>query len=158
MRTIAALLTDAEGVARRMGDSQPAAEHLLVAALQLPEGSAARALDRFGVTAERLGGAITDEHAAGLVAAGVEPEAARRLAEPTAIEPAAGSGLYRSSPSARDLFNAAASAARGAKQRLVGAHVVLAASDVEHGTLPRILDRLGVDRAQLREAARLELR
>jgi hypothetical protein len=47
--------------------------------------------------------------------------------------------------------------ARSAKQRLSSAHVVLAAADVERGTLARVLDALGVERAALRDAARGEL-
>ncbi len=34
MRTIGRLLTDAEQIARRMGDEQPSAEHLLIAAIR----------------------------------------------------------------------------------------------------------------------------
>jgi hypothetical protein len=68
-----------------------------------------------------------------------------------------GSGVYRSNPSAQELFQAAGAAARGARQRLAGAHVVLAAADLEHGTLARALGRLEVDRAALRAAAASEL-
>lgn len=157
MRTIAALLTDAERVARRMGDAQPAAEHVLLAAVNLPDGSAARVLDRFGVSAVRLEKAIIDEHAAGLVAAGIDAGTAEQLAAASPLEPASGTRVYRAGPTAQDLFGAAGSAARRAKQRLVGAHVALAASEVEHGTLARVLDRLGVDRRELREAARAEV-
>ncbi|CAN5473397.1 hypothetical protein BH23CHL10_BH23CHL10_10160 [soil metagenome] len=40
MRTIGRLLTDAEQIARRMGDERPSAEHLLISAIGLPDGSA----------------------------------------------------------------------------------------------------------------------
>ncbi|CAN5161508.1 hypothetical protein BH23CHL9_BH23CHL9_00670 [soil metagenome] len=55
------------------------------------------------------------------------------------------------------LFQAAGTAAREAGQRLSGAHVALAAADLEHGTLARALERLGVAPEALRVAARTEL-
>jgi ATP-dependent Clp protease ATP-binding subunit ClpA len=157
MRTIGRLLTDAEQVARRMGDERPSAEHLLLAAMTLPDGSAARALHGFGVDADRLAGAIRDEHASALVAAGIDATTAAAMSTDRPVTPASGSGVYRSNPSAQELFQAAGAAARGARQRLAGAHVVLAAADLEQGTLARALHRLGVDRAALRAAAASEL-
>lgn len=157
MRTIGRLLTDAEQIARRMGDERPGAEHLLLAAMTLPDGSAARALHPFGIDAERLAAAIRDEHASALVAAGIDADTAATMAADRPVTPARGGGVYRSNASAQELFQAAGSAARGAGQRLAGAHVVLAAADLEHGTLARALERLGVDRASLRAAAASEL-
>lgn len=157
MRTIGALLGDAELTARRLGNEEPGAEHLLLAAIGLPDGSAARALEAVGVSASRLERAITEEQAVGLERAGFGAEVAADLSEPVALTPARGAGLYRSSPPAREVFGAAADRARSARQRLTGAHVVLAASQLEAGTLARILDRLGVDRGAMRRAAEAEL-
>jgi ATP-dependent Clp protease ATP-binding subunit ClpA len=157
MRTIGRLLGDAERIARRMGDEQPSAEHLLLAALAMPDGAAGRAMSRAGADAVALERAIVEEQAGGLEAAGVDPARARSLAEPRPVVPATGSGVYRSSPSAQDLFRDAGARARRERQRLSSAHVVLAASDVAHGTLARVLDRLGVDRDALRAAAEAEL-
>lgn len=157
MRTIGALLGDAEQVARRLGDEEPAAEHLLLAALKLPDGSAARALGAVGVSAEHLERALVEEQAASLERAGFDTDAAARLAQPEAVSPAAGAGIYRSSMSAQELFRAAGDRARSARQRLAGAHVVVAASEVEDGTLARVLERLGVDRPAMRAAAEAEL-
>ena len=157
MRTIGRLLTDAEQVARRMGDERPSAEHLMLAALALPEGSAARALGGFGVDADRLAQAIRDEHASALVAAGIDASTAEAMAADRPVTPEKGSGVYRSNPSAQELFQAAGAVARGSGQRLAGAHVVLAAADLEHGTLARALERLEVDRSALRAAAASEL-
>jgi ATP-dependent Clp protease ATP-binding subunit ClpA len=157
MRTIGRLLTDAELVARRMGDERPSAEHLLLASMTLPDGTASGALQRLGVDADRLAGAIRDEHASALVAAGIDASTAAAMSADQPVTPARGSGVYRSNPSAQELFQAAGAAARAAGQRLAGAHVVLAAAELEHGTLARALDRLGVDRATLRAAASSEL-
>ncbi|HSK94506.1 MAG TPA: Clp protease N-terminal domain-containing protein [Candidatus Angelobacter sp.] len=157
MRTIGALLGEAERIARRLGDEEPGAEHLLLAAVGLPDGSAGRALQAVGVSAVQLERAVVEVQAAGLERAGFEPGAAARLAEPVAVPPAEGVGVYRSSPTAQELFRAAGDRARAARQRFAGVHVVLAASEVEAGTMRRVLDRLGIDRQRLREVAEAEL-
>ena len=68
-----------------------------------------------------------------------------------------GKALAESSAAAREVFQEAGRLARSASQRIAGAHVVLAAAGLERGTLPRALDRLGVDRRQLADGARDEL-
>ena len=158
MRTIKQLLTDAEGVAREMGDEEPGAEHLLVAAIGLADGSAARVAGRFGFDGERLRQAIADEHAEALSTVGVDTASARRPSTHASLEPRTGGGVYRSSPSAREAFQAAGAMARSARQRFAGAHVVAAVARMEHGTLARVLARLGVDRHALEIAAAEELR
>ena len=157
MRTIKQLLTDAERIAREMGDEEPGAEHLLLSALGLPDGSAARALDSLGVDADGIRAALRAEQSDALVAAGVPREAADAMADPTPLGAAGAPLLYGAGPSAREVFQEAGRLARSSKQRLAGAHVVAAVADLERGTVPRALDRLGVDRARLADAARAEL-
>ncbi len=70
MRTIKKLLTDAEVEARAMGEAEPGAEHLLLAALELPDGTARRAFERLDVDPTRLRSAIVDQQAEALVGAG----------------------------------------------------------------------------------------
>ncbi|HSI99664.1 MAG TPA: Clp protease N-terminal domain-containing protein, partial [Patescibacteria group bacterium] len=91
MRTIGRLLTDAETIARRMGDERPGAEHLLLAAMELPDGTAAQALGRLGLEADQLARAIRDEHAAGLVAAGIDASTAAEMSADRPVAPARGS-------------------------------------------------------------------
>src|SRR5688500_19305520 len=74
MRTIKRLLTDAERVARDMGEEEPGAEHLLLAAIDLPDGSAARALGSMGIDAARIRAALLEEQADALVSVGVPRE------------------------------------------------------------------------------------
>jgi ATP-dependent Clp protease ATP-binding subunit ClpA len=158
MRTIKQLLTDAERIARELGEAEPSAEHLLLSAAGLPDGTAERALAAVGVAAVELRAALIAEQAEGLAAAGIPRAEAERLAVPEPLGDAGRPFLYGAGPSARDLFRAAGDRARAARQRLVGAHVVAAAADLERGTLARTFDRLGVDRRRLREAAAAELR
>ncbi|HET8776141.1 MAG TPA: Clp protease N-terminal domain-containing protein [Candidatus Limnocylindria bacterium] len=157
MRTIKQLLTDAERIAREMGEEEPAAEHLLLAAVGLPDGTAARALASLGLDADAIRKALRDEQADALVAAGVARETAEAMAEPTPLGASGAPLLYGAGPSAREVFQDAGRLARSSKQRLAGAHVVAAVARLERGTLPRVLDRLGADRTRLADAARAEL-
>jgi hypothetical protein len=157
MRTIAALLTGAERIARELGEAEPGAEHLLLSALELPDGSGARAAAAAGIDAAGLRAALVDEQAAALAAVGVPREQAEALAVPQPIGEAGRPILYAAAPAARELFRAAGDRARAERRRLVGAHVVAAACDLERGTLARALDRIGVDRALLRRTAAREL-
>jgi ATP-dependent Clp protease ATP-binding subunit ClpA len=157
MRTIKQLLADAERIAREMGEDEPGAEHLLLSALGLPDGSAGRVLGRHGVDAETLRTALRDEQADALVTAGVPRQTAEAMADPTPLGPAGAPRLYASRPSAREVFQEAGRLARSSKQRLAGVHVVAAVAGLERGTMPRVLDRLGVDREQLAVAAHAEL-
>ena len=71
IRTIDRLLTGAEAQARRLGDDLPGAEHLLLSALELPDGTARATFARVGADADRLAEAIADRHAAALRAVGI---------------------------------------------------------------------------------------
>ena len=158
MQAIKQLLERAEAVAREMGDAEPGAEHLLVASLELPDGAAARLLGGFGVDEARLREAIVGQHADALVSAGVDAADAARLADAPALDGSPGSGPYRAQPSAQEAFQAAGTLARSSKERFGGAHVVAAVAAMEHGVAARALDRLGVDRGALLDAANEERR
>ena len=157
MRTIKQLLTDAEAIAREMGEEEPGAEHLLLSAIGLPDGSAGRVLGSVGIDADRIRTALRDEQADALVSAGVPRETAEAMADPTPLGAAGTPILYGAGPSGREVFQEASKLARSSKQRLAGAHVVAAIAGLERGTMPRVLDRLGVGRQQLADAARAEL-
>lgn len=157
MSTIKQLLTDAERIARELGEEEPAPEHLLLSAIGLADGSAARALERLGVDAARIRTALREEQADALVTAGIPRGTAEAMAEPAPLGPAGRPLLYAAGPVAREVFQEAGRLARSSKQRLAGAHVVAACAILERGTLARVFQRLGVDRGRLAEAARAEL-
>jgi ATP-dependent Clp protease ATP-binding subunit ClpA len=157
MRTIKQLLTEAERISREMGQEEPGAEHLLLAAAELPDGSGARALARAGTDAARIGEALVREQEDALVTAGVARERAEQLAVPTPLGSAGAPILYGAGPSAREAFRTATDLARATRQPLAGAHVVAAVATMERGTVARVLERLGVDRQALAEAAEQEL-
>jgi ATP-dependent Clp protease ATP-binding subunit ClpA len=153
MRTIKKLLEGAEAEASRDGEPIPGAEHLLLAALDMPDGTARRAFERVGADPGSLRQAIEDQHAEALRAVGIDADAGAELAG--SVAPGA-NGVYRSTGSAQSAFQAAGSLARKSHTRLVGAHVVLAITDMEHGTAIRAVRSLGIDPAALAAAAREE--
>jgi ATP-dependent Clp protease ATP-binding subunit ClpA len=153
MRTIRMLLEGAEAEAGRAGEDRPGAEHLLLAALDLPDRTARRAFERVGADPDTLRRAIEDRHAEALRAVGIATDAEAKLAGPIAPHT---NGVYRSSGSAQSAFQAAEKLARETRTELVGAHVVVAITDMKHGTAIRALRSLGIHVRGLAAAAREE--
>jgi ATP-dependent Clp protease ATP-binding subunit ClpA len=155
MRTIKGLLTGAEAIAREAGESQPGAEHLLLSALAMPEGSARRALERIGADPDAFGPAIAAQHAEALRALGIEPPPEEALVPASEAKP---SRWYRANASLQTAFQRAGELARDDGTWMNGAHVVVAVAGMEHGTAARALSAMGVDREQLAAAAAAEAR
>ena len=150
--TIKQLLEGAERLAQQSGESLPGAEHLLLSALALPDGTARRAFERLGVDPDGLPSAIASQHDEALRAVGIKVDAELHAPAPERR------GVYLSSASAQTTFKRAVELSGKPKpRRLRGAHVVLAVTEMEHGTVARALDRLGVAREELAAAARQEL-
>ncbi|MGE0794268.1 MAG: Clp protease N-terminal domain-containing protein [Acidimicrobiia bacterium] len=155
MKTIGALLRQAEAIARSRGSDKPAAEHLVLAALRLPDGTASRALARLGSSEEAFAAALDAQAIEDLEWVGIHaPDDRIEAALPGPTKPG---GVYRSEPSARQLFQSAGDDARRGGGSIVGAHVLRAASELEHGPTTRALRRMGVDREELRRAASAEI-
>ena len=150
--TVKALCEAAEAHARRAGQAQPGAEHFVLAALDLPDGSARRAFSRLQVDAGAFAAAIEAQHAQALASVGIAPEA---WPEPPAQ--AAGApvmGLYRAQASGQALMQAlAARRDRAGEMPLIGAHVLVAAVEPDYGTVARALGVMGVEPGALRAAA-----
>jgi ATP-dependent Clp protease ATP-binding subunit ClpA len=150
--TVTALLKGAEAAAREDGAAHAGAEHLLLAALGLPDGTAAAAFRRAGVDPGGLADAIAAQHAAALSAFGI---AGSEPALPAPGEPP--TGAYRGDASLEPVLRAAAAAVKRDRIRLRGAHIVEAVATLEKGSAPRALAALGADRDVLARAAREEL-
>ncbi len=157
--TMATLLPAAESAARAEGLATASAEHLVLAALELPDGTAARALGRVGVAADRVRGAIDEAYRAALAGTGAvgDPTRADAVLEAALPEPVPARGPLRTDPSAQALFKRVRALAKQDGAPIAGAHVVLAACELRHGVLARVFDLLGVDREALVAAARDEL-
>ncbi len=149
MRSISELLTAAERESVAMGQADPGAEHLLLAALTVTDGSARAAFAALGGGYDSLSDAIARNEAQALAAIGV-------TADPTAPGARAvprGRGPYRSKGSLQELFQAMKRAANAQHGPLRSAHVLVAAADLTEGTLARALALMKIDRDELRAAA-----
>ena len=152
IRTVSALLTRAEQESLAAGLLDPGAEHLVLASLELPAGTARTAFAALGHTADGLRAALADNAADALAAVGVIGAPPMATSGPGPDSPAP-HGPYRSKGSLQDLLTATRHVANGRHEPLMSAHVLMAAADLADGTLARALTRLGVDPAALSAAA-----
>lgn len=158
MATIKALCEQAEAHARRSGHTEPGAEHFVLAALDLPDGTARRAFAQVGANSIDFANAILRQQADALQAVGIHAEPgllAPDEAAPTQPIPR----LYASQPSARRLFELlTAVQQRHPRHPLAGAHVLLAATQMQQGVVARSLRAMGVSAEALACAAANQLR
>ena len=150
VRTMRVLFPTAEELAQRDGQDRPGAEHLLLAALDLPDGTATEVLERLGLSREDVRAAISAQHDDALRSLGVEA----RLDPDDLPAPEPGRGAYHSTGSAQRLFRAAADHARADGSGLRSAWFIVAATEFDRGSVARAIDRLPVDRAHLAATAR----
>ncbi|MFH8370967.1 Clp protease N-terminal domain-containing protein [Streptomyces sp. NPDC018031] len=155
--TMNALLNTAEDLALRAGESLPGPEHLLLSALALPDGTARRAFERLGADPDAFAPAIARAHADALAAVGVHVADEASLDADVARNRSPKRGVMRTTAPAQEAFQAATKQAKAEKSRLLGAHVVAAVAGQEQGTAVRALRVMGVEPADLSEAARAEL-
>lgn len=152
VHTIHDLLSMSEKIAHDSGDERPGAEHLLLSAVRLPDGTARRAFQRIEVDPDDLSAAIATAHTEALAGIG--------LRDPRGPDPYQGpvTKLYRANPSADQAFQEAAALSKEpGSRRLLGAHVVQAVARQSTGTAARALTALGVDPAALDAAAAQEI-
>lgn len=142
MREIADLCTRAETIARDSGEVDPAAEHFLLASLDMKDGSAARSLAEVGLDRAALADAIREQHAAALSAAGIQQE---HVLESEPVVGSSGPNLYRASPSGQQLMQILSQKARQKESGgFRSTDVLEAAAAMRHGVVPRALKKLGV--------------
>jgi ATP-dependent Clp protease ATP-binding subunit ClpA len=152
MRTIAALCSGAEQHANAEGQREPGAEHFVLAALDLPEGSARKTFERVGADPAAFRAAIEQQYAQALAAINVP------TGDHAAVPAAQGKGLYRARASGQALLQLLAAWPRENKaEPLSGAHVIGAAAKAAHGVGPRALRAMGIDPDTLLMAARAEI-
>lgn len=138
---------EAEGLA------EVGAEHFLLAAFELPDGTARNSFRSFAVDREGLRAAIQRHYAEALAAAGALPGAMppplpiTKSASPWATLPSSASGRAV-------LERLSLKGPTG--EPLCGADVILAALAARRGVVPRLLAALGIPREALELAARTE--
>jgi ATP-dependent Clp protease ATP-binding subunit ClpA len=130
-------------IARDIGATSVEAEHLLLAVAH-GDSPAARALQAHGLDFDGLMCALREETARSLAAVGVS-------AEPLGFSPFVERPRFGTSAKLVLERSLRAALARGEKE-LTETHLVLAALQPRHGTVPRALECAGVDPAALTAA------
>lgn len=160
MRTIKALCQGAERHANADGQAEAGLEHFILAALELPDGTARLAFARVGADPERFRDAIAQQYRDALRGIGLASPQLDALYQADAQADAAiapKQGPYQAKPSARKLMRQLADWPRAcATEPLLGAHV-LAVGAAQQGVAPRALRAMGVDLTALASAARAEI-
>jgi ATP-dependent Clp protease ATP-binding subunit ClpA len=154
MKTIGKLIPGADEQANIMGEEKPGAEHFVLSALNLEDGTAKRAFDKFGIDSKKFQNAIKAQYDEALSSVGISRQATELEPEPIKSDKI----LHDSQPSGQDLMKSVYTLKKEDKDRpLQGAHVIIVAASIEHGVVPRAFKVLGIDRESLANAARDEL-
>ena len=147
MRTLARLCTTAENLAR----TEPGSEHLVLASLDLPDGSSRDAFARLGVSREAFAEAIQAQFADALGSVGLKVPAGEADVTNSTKAP---SLLYRAAPSGQALIQRLVHMPRRqARQPLAGADILLAVAEEQFSIAARAFARLDIRREQLAAAA-----
>lgn len=141
------VLPAAERLAHADGIPEPGAEHLLLAALDLPDGYARRAFGGVGGDVAELPIALRQGYDEALRAIGVQADdEAIGAAMPP---PGDASGPLHAQGSLQVALARAVSLAKADGLPVTSGHLLLAIIEPDHGTIARALTRLGIDRASL---------
>jgi len=148
MESLAAVLARSLAIASREGSEHAGAQHLLLAALEMEEGSANRAFGRLGATRQGFVEAIAAQHAAALPGL---PEPNSDSTTPTNPKPDA---TYDAAVKAtHDFHNAKENGGR-----FSGAYLTAGVASIQHGVAARALQAMDIDIDQLIGAALQEAR
>lgn len=162
MGTIKTLCFEAEKLGNADGQKEPGAEHFVLSALALPDGTARKAFQRIHADPESFHAAIAKQYEDALKNAGIAlPCDAEISREATPIPTS--KGLYKTQPSAQALMQTLTREIMKKEQKadstapLLSAHVLLAATSAQYGVAARAFRAMGIDSAKLAEAATAEI-
>ncbi|MGB2222319.1 Clp protease N-terminal domain-containing protein [Neptunomonas sp.] len=154
MKTIGKLIPGADEQANIMGEEKPGAEHFVLSALNLEDGTAKRVFNKFGIDSKKFKNAIKSQHEEALSSVGIHRKGTQVEVEPIKSDKI----VHDSQPSGQDLMKSLYTLKKEDKNRpLQGSHVIIVAASIEHGVVPRAFNILGIDRELLAKAAREEL-
>lgn len=154
MKTISKLCSGAEKESHKLGDEEPGAEHFVLSALNLPDGSAKRVFDRVGADKNSFREAIKKQYSDALNSVGISDTDIENDPEP--IE--SSKVFVNSKPSGQALMKLLYVLKQNDKDRpLLGAHVISVVAQMEHGVVARTFKTMGIERSQLSKAVKDEL-
>jgi hypothetical protein len=150
VKTLKSLCLQAEQHALRDQQRQPGAEHFLLAALDLPDGTAKQVFESIGADASMLAPAIARQYDDALRSIGIDPGVAgmNGAREPLEVQ----RGIYDASASGQQVLRSLADE-RQTHDPLLGAHVVAVVAGMKHGVAARSLRAMGIDAGQLKSTA-----
>ena len=162
MGTIKALCFEAEKLANAEGQKEPGAEHFVLSALALPDGTARKAFLRIHADPDNFRAAMAQHYEDALQNLGIAlPPDAEIYGEATPIPTS--KGPYKTQPSAQALMQTLTQEIMVKEQKadstapLLSAHVVLAATSAQYGVAARAFRAMGIDSASLANAAKAEI-
>lgn len=154
MRTLSRLISGADEQAHRNGEDEPGAEHYLLSALMLPDGTARRAFERIGADPDTFQTAITEQYKDALSAIGIDAKILDDDPDPVIRRRAP----HTSQPSGQAVMKELYALKSKDKDRpLLGAHVVEVVARMKHGVVSRSLESMGIDLDAMYGAARDEI-
>lgn len=157
MGTIKTLCEAAERIANEEHQAKPGAEHFVLAALELPDGSAARVFAKLGISSDGFRDALRETHRAALRVVGVGADAIAGSEQDVPPLPRP-QELYDAAPSGEAVLKGlAALRTRGVSGPLLGVHVLEVVSAMQHGTTARAFSLLGRDPAAVMAAIQSEM-
>lgn len=143
------LCRSAETHALADGQTGPGAEHFLLAAVDLPDGTARRVFEELAADPAALGPAIARQYAEPLAALGLREEA---LALVGGLRQASSANaIYDAAPSGQEVMQILT--AKRAEGALTGAAVVHAVASIPHGVAARALRAMGLELDVVRQTA-----
>ena len=155
--TLQTLFASAERHANEEGQTEPGAEHLVMAALEMPDGTASKAFERVGAKPARFRDAVAQQYVEALRSVGIETSSAAPIRDAQPV-PATKGAVYTAHPSVQALMQTLTSDRPfTASPPLLGADILIAATAGQHTIAVRALRAMGVDPAALAAAARAEI-
>jgi len=154
VKVINHLILGADEQANIMGEEKPGAEHFVLSAFNLEDGTAKRVFEKFEVDSKKFRDAIKIQYQEALNTVGINQQAIEIDPDPISSKKI----FKESKPSGQELMKSLHSLKKGDKDRpLIGAHVVTVAASMEYGIVTRALKVLGIDRELLVKAATEEI-
>lgn len=154
MKTLVKLCEGSEKYATESGATEVGAEHYLLAAIDLPDGSARRVFERLDVDPDKLLGAINQQYSDALAKLGFDPSGIGSVIDDP--EPVKKTLFFPSSASAKDVMQRLEAKCKE-HLPLRGVHVIKVIAETEYGVVIRALRVLGIEPDMLSEAVKHEL-
>jgi len=154
MKTITKLISGADEQANILGEEEPGAEHFVLSALNLNDGTAKRVFEKIGKTPDTFLDAIKKQYHDALSSVGINHDSIDTDPEP--IEST--KKFPNSKPSGQAVMKLLHTLKQADKDRpILGAHILRVVANMEYGVVARAFKTMGIERHQLAEAAEKEI-